>query len=544
MSDTSAPAASALTAPVHVSWWIDGAIALLLCGTLAALRPAVPDGDGWDHTSRAVESGFLEGMMPKHLIYAAVLRGVFLAIGAIGLRRYTLEAFTFVSNLAGAFIYLLLARLVFPKFLRDPVLTRLCAAGTLLSIGVLQACCAIETYALALAVDVALVAVCLRGDLGTWWGGISAGVLFVAAVATHVTNVLLLPFVLVFLFTHARRRHWLAVGWFAGIVLIGAVLLAVGVLVGQGASAWPPDIGRLIPRGDPEPPMGVGTRLGRAAYGFVRTVAWLPPSWELTTPFVLGYGAAFALTALLVLIIARRGFLQRIREYQALAAMSLLVVIPFTALGLMYFSSDPERWLFLMPVLWLWIGIVWQDYRPEANGWLSQRAVQWALAGIVLALGTYNILAKQWPASRHDRGLAGAQALSTIARPGDVVIAMNAIGPLYQEFVLSKPVAVEFEPLNLLIQEYPDAVRPCQEELRRRIRAALASGRRVLVLGLFDEGLTAGRGYPWALVFGQGYTPHTFLSVLQEFQPQSILESTSECPGIRQLLGGQGVRVR
>jgi hypothetical protein len=126
-------------------------------------------------------------------------------------------------------------------------------------------------------------------------------------------------------------------------------------------------------------------------------------------------------------------------------------------------------------------------------------------------------------------------ALAEMAQPGDLVVAMDGFGPLYQEFVLRRHLDVEFLALNPLIKEYPSNVRGCQDELRRRLHAVLKDGRRLLVLGIHGEELVPGRGYPWALIYHQGYTPDTFMSVLDEFHRQPLVESTARRPAIWRL---------
>ena len=140
---------------------------------------------------------------------------------SLGGRPYALEAFTVVSNLAGVAIYLLLARAVFLPLLADVGLARLCALGTVLSFGVLSRCCAIETYALALALDVGLAALCIHGLTKARRGAV-AGLLFVLAVGVHVTNVLTLPFVLALMWPDWRRGRWATVGAFTSVVAVGA----------------------------------------------------------------------------------------------------------------------------------------------------------------------------------------------------------------------------------------------------------------------------------------------------------------------------------
>ena len=433
-------------------------------------------------------------------------------------------------------IYLLLARAVYPRLVRDTFLARVAALGTVVSFGVMSECCAIETYAPALLLDVALVAVCVNCDLATWRGGIGAGLLFALAVGLHATNVLMLPFVLVFVYRSARRRSLLAAGWLAGTVALAALLMAAGVLIGEGARLWPPELRGLIPQGDPEPAMSVPARLGRAGYGIARTLAWLPPSWELTRTYAVCFGAAVFMAGLLFLVVARRGLLQDAARYRSLWLLAAVLAGPFLILGVTYYPSDPERWLFLTPLFWLVVALAWHEYRPAAGSWLTSYRARALLVGAIVVLAAVNIGLKLWPEARSNRDLAGLKALAQIAEPGDLVIASSDKSPLVAEFVLHRPQAYDVFPLDvLMLHDHRGDMPAGQQELRDTVRRALDRGRRVVVFQLIDEDLASGRGYPWAWVANDGYTPETIIYVLHEFHPEPLQQPTAESPSIFRL---------
>ncbi len=80
-------------------------------------------------------------------------------------------------------------------------------------------------------------------------------------------------------------------------------------------------------------------------------------------------------------------------------------------------------------------------------------------------------------------------------------------------------------------------VEACRTELRGRVRAELAKGRRVFVYELFHEGLKAGRGYPWDMMEHWGYEPESFLSILETFHPQPVQAPDENQSGIYRLSG-------
>jgi hypothetical protein len=520
------------------SWWIDLAIAVALVAGLVLLRPRMPDGDALGHAGRAIERSLLRGMEPKHILYAPLLRILLLGLENAGLRPYALDAFTIVSNLCGGVLYLLLARGIYAPLLRNVVVGRICALGVVLSFGVMVSCATIETYALALTLDVALAAVCIRTGLETTGPAAAAAVLFVLAVGVHATNVLMLPFVLAILLSSGRRHGWTAPGVFCGIVLLGAVVLASALVLGVPTADGTPNWARLIPRGDPHPSLSLGGRLGRALYGFLRTFAWLMPFKDLDRIFAIVYVAVFVLAALLIVFVAAHGFLGNLGRYRWASFLILLIVVPFTLVGIYYYASDSERWLFLMPPVWLVLGAIWTDYRPAPNSWLSPGALPGVLLFLVLLMGSYNALYKLWPEARSSRELKGLVDLQQRTGSGDLIVAASPLKGITEEFLLRQPLHGEVVALDhLMLDVHKTDVAGCENDMRERVQAALAQGRRVFVYGLLDEGQTEGRGYPWAWVQSMGYRPEKISSLLDEYHPEAVVKPDADHVGLFQLMG-------
>ncbi|MCS7044940.1 MAG: hypothetical protein NZO58_01160 [Gemmataceae bacterium] len=510
------------------NWGVDVALAAAVLAVLVAVRPCAPDGDGMYHAGRAIERSFRDGMVAKHPLYAAVLRALYLVLDAVGLRSWVLDAFAIVSCSCGAALYLLLARGLFAPLLRDVGLARIAAIGTLASYGVMQSCCSIETYAPALLCDVALVTACWYWDVATPRGGVLAGGLFVLAVGMHAANVLLAPFLIAVLWLRARNRPWHGAFWAVGTVALGGLMIAV-LLAG-----WPPDLTRLLPHADPEPALGVAGRLGRAAYGWLRTFVWLPPSWELTKFYAAGYAVGLVVVLGLAALVAWRGC--ALRRRTGVLALASLVAIPFVGMGIAYFPSDPERWLFLVPIAWLVAGWIWADYQPPATAWLTPGVARGMLVVVVAGVAVVNVAVKLWPEARHNRERQGAVRLAAIVQENDLIIAPSQLSLTYQEFVIGRFLNAEILPLDMLmLHEQPHDVKAGQDILRQRVQSALAEGRRVFVTALLGEKLQPGRGYPWAWVEPAGYTPESVLGVLREFQVDEAVPATPEHTGTYRL---------
>jgi hypothetical protein len=515
------------------SWWTDVAVAVVLVGVLALLRPCWPDGDAQGHVGRAVNRGLAGGMETKHILYAPLLRCLLLGLESIGLRAYAIVAFTALSNLCGGILYLLLARGLFAPPLRDLGLARTCALGTLFSFGVMASCATIETYALALTLAVALATVCVRTGLHTAGQAAAAALLFVLAVGVHVTNVLTLPFVLAVLLTSARRHGWGATAAFGAVVLGGALVLGSALVLGVPTETGGPNWGRLVPAGDPHPSMSAGARVGRAVYGFFRTFAWIAPYHEVSRAFLAGHAAVFLLAGLLVVFVAGRGFLGDLGRYRWPALLLLLLVLPFVAIGLAYYPSDPERWLFLMPPVWLVLGVIWRDDRAGPDARPSPAVARGLLLLVVLVMGSYNALFKLWPETRASRELDGLTELQRLTSSNDLVVADSGLRGVTEEFLLRRPLRCDVLALDrLMLEEHRRDVAACRADLRRQVADALARGRRVLVFGLLGEDLAEGRGYPWAHAQPLGYTPRSMLSVLEEFHPVPVVRADADHVGV------------
>lgn len=501
---------------------------------MSSLQPLMPDGDGLSHASRAIYSGFREGMIPQHLIAAAALRCVYLPVQALGLDRYVIWALAASSHLATIGTFVLLAGVIYPRFLADRAVSFWCALGVVLSFGVLSRGCAIEVYALALFIDVVLVAYCLIGDFSRTLPAILAGGLYALAIGVHITNVLIGPFALAIAVHRAGRPYaWKAIGWAAAGCLSGLTAMWYMLLVGRGASLWPPDVNVIIPKGEPFPRLGIAGHLIRAIYGFVCTIAYLPPLRDMHLGFAAAYVSALFAGSLTVLYVARRSWPFSSARLVPFLAPLALIVIPFGAMGFYYYPSDPERWLFLMPLLWLFIGILWDCYSPGPDALLRRQASRMLLAAVVIGLGCYNAVWGLLPDARTDRQLSSLKQLARRTASDDLVISPAGLtSPIYGYFI-GRPLAFE----NLIIidlgKEHLAAPADAQAELRSRITRHFKSGGRVFAAGLLDEGHVQARGYPWSFI--PDYDPEVFLAVLREFDPKAVVPPSRSCGGIFEL---------
>jgi hypothetical protein len=509
-------------------------LSVSLFGLNLTLTPIMIDGDGLAHASRAMYEGFLSGMNPKHPLAAAVLRAIYLPIRALGLSRMALTAFVSISSLSAVGTLLLLACSLYPRFIRSRTVMLLCALAVVVSYGVFSRASTIEVYAPALFLDVALIAYCLRCPFTQYRNAVVASLMLIMAVGFHVTNLLLVPGVSALVIGRTPRERIVKTLLVGGTTFLWGIGVIVFLLwLGPGRAKWPPDLAVILPRADPQPSWGFSGHVSRAAYGFARTVAFLPSIRELRPTLAVPYMGLTGGGFLLFCHLARRGFLAHLGEQGKLLTMLACVATPFVLIGVCYYPSDPERWLFLMPALWLLIGLAWDRYERMPG----RRIIAWdspiLLIMIVIGLGTYNAAALL-PGTLANRNLAGLRELSRLTTLDDLVISPAGVKSRINEFYLNSPIQAENLTAVALVHKHGPNLPDMQADLADRIDRAFRDGRQVLVFGFIGEGHKKQRGYPWVYL-EHDYGPDTFLAVLDMYQRDPIARPTDDCVGIFRL---------
>ncbi len=536
LSDSVAPTTdndrSKFASRIHII--VYAVLSVLLSILALLLKPIMIDGDGLSHSSRAIYAGFLAGMDPKHPLAAALLRAIYLPLAAVGLRRFSLTAFVGVSILSAVGTFLLLACSIFPRFIRVWSVSVLCALGVVVSYGVLSRGSTIEVYAPALFLDVAVVAYCLRFPFTRDRHAVGASLLLVLAVGFHVTNLLIIPFAIALVIGRTpRERIVRTLLWGGATFLLGLGVILSLLWLGLGRAKWPPDLALIVAQGDLQPSLGMGGHLSRAAYGFARTVAFLPYHRDLRATLALPYAVLAGGMLLLCSHLARKGFLAHLGKNGRLLLMLVLLATPFLFMGLYYFPSDPERWLFLMPPLWLLIGLAWDQYDPTPDG----RGIAWnsqiLLAAIVIGLGSCNAAALV-PDALANRYLTGLRELSKLTTRDDLVISPSNVNSRINEFYLDRPIPAENLTVMALVEEHGADLHGLRADLVDRIDRALREGRRVFAFNFIGERHEKQRGYPWGGL-GHDYGPDTFLAILEKYQYDPIYPPNREHVGIVRL---------
>jgi hypothetical protein len=231
----------------------------------------------------------------------------------------------------------------------------------------------------------------------------------------------------------------------------------------------------------------------RAAYGFARIFLFLE-FFDVAARWIL---LLKGLALLLAGGWALYWLAPRLSRLPGAAQLVLLSHIPFVLLhsvfGVLWYPSEPERWIFFLPLIWAAVGAT-VPLLPA-----RQRLVA---ATAVAAMACVNLASAIWPmaadTSMRDRALALQRAL----RPGAVMVrpGHDWFG-YYGFFTQSRLPTIT---LLDLAREHPQDPSAFAEELSRRLRQFEAEGRPIALIRVFDPSDTPNSD-PWPQLVLLGY---------------------------------------
>lgn len=440
-----------------------GALAVAACALFA---PATVNGDGLGYL-RAAPTGVT---VPGHLGYLPLLRLLACLTGRSDPLALLAPARTLslvAAALAAALVTDVARRLLVGRS-RFPIEGALVAGlGMAASFAVLQAGADVETYAPALGA-VCFAAWCAvrrrQGGGFAWVLATGAGV--AAAALLHVENVVFAPAAALLCAGDRRARD-----------RAGAILDGAGVLVVAGGAVLAAYVAAVRARGD-SAATAVRWFLG-AGHGFSYPLHWWTPAAALHgvaktlvyAPYprpggtvaavadtLLGLGAGCALLAL-----ARRPGRPRMLG----APVAIAWAAPFALVGLSYFGSDNERWIFLLPPVWL---------AAAAGAATAPRPLRLAFA-LVAGLVASN-LALALPAARDPSVRSRADRVAALVHHGDLIISP---GHSWDEYIgFYRPARVVSFPM-VYFCGLDGGAAPMRARLGREAAAARRRGARIYV---------------------------------------------------------------
>jgi hypothetical protein len=328
----------------------------------------------------------------------------------------------------------------------------------------------VEAYAAAIVALLALLRLILayRRRPTVWralWVGVSLG----SAVLFHLTHVCAAVLVLAALSRFGRRAHALLAVAVGGALSLAAYAWAALVVRGHdlaGALRWVATAAHGFHQS------GGAYRLADAVYGLAKSLVWSPYLYEADAPKLLGQ---FLLGFLpLVALLWWSWSRAQARTLPPLdAGLGLLWILPYALLGVLFFGSDSERWLFVLPAGWLLCGVL-------AAGSL-RRAQKAAL--IVAYLAIVNLATGILPAHHDSWTRRRAEAVASLFADGDTVIFPGHSWDEYVGFYSRARVW----PVPLVYYAARDGVEAGWTRCDREEAAAMMRGGRVFVVRVFDD---------------------------------------------------------
>jgi hypothetical protein len=354
------------------------------------------------------------------------------------------------------------------------------AAGLALSYGYWVQAADVEAYAAATVALLSTVRMVLayrgRPELSR---ALAVGVLLGVSVLCHLEHVLLSFFcgAALLRFAPDRRRglaHALVALGTGGALALGLYAWAALVVRGHdlaGALRWVGTAAHGFHDG------GGVYRIADGIYGLAKAVVYSPYLYEadqqrLLGQFLLGLGPLVGLGV--------AAFLARHRLPPE-ARLGLWWLGPYALVGVAFFGSDSERWLFVLPALWLLGGMLVAA---------APRRTQLA-AWVLVYVGAFNLSTGILPPHRDTWPRHRAEAAAALFSDGDLVIFP---GHSWDEYV-SFYAAARLTPFPVVYYAARDGAEAGFARLDREVAATLLSGGHVYVVRILDESDDDPRGW-------------------------------------------------
>ena len=442
------------------------ALALGLMRLYYATQPAVVNLDGLGYV-KLIPHNFAAG----HLLYMPLLRVLARICHGNGLLAGHLLS-AGAAALAVAIFYRCARQLLaLPSAL-------VAAAGLAVSYAVWVQGADVEAYACALlGLTLVLAAALAWRASPTVPRALLLGIAFAVAVCFHLTHVLLTPFVCVWIFAHSPKRpfahsallHTALATVTGGALTLGYYAYACFVvrhLDLAGSVKW------IATAGHGFHYEGGGlARLADAIYGFAKSFVWAPYLYEsnaqhLLAQFLLGLIPLVTVVALIA--VGRR----RVKELLPTGAL-VAWVAPYALMALAFFGSDHERWLFVLPALWLALAAS-LDGKSYARAFSVALVAYLAVANAATAIG---------PARHESWDKTRADAASAPLARDDLVLFPGHSWDEYVGFYAGKQIV----PFPLAYYAGRDGKEAMVKRLDEEIKRARARKSNIWAVRLYDD---------------------------------------------------------
>jgi hypothetical protein len=353
------------------------------------------------------------------------------------------------------------------------------AAGLALSYGYWSQGNDVEAYAAATVSLLSTVRLCLAYRAQPTLGrALAVGVLLGVSVLCHLTHVLVTPFVAAWLASRGRTRRAGRVHAAIAVAVGGALALDVYAYAAfavrghdlAGAITWVRTAAHGFSYG------GGPYKLADAIYGLAKSLVWSPYLYEADAQRLLGQ---FLLGLAPLVALAGLAIAHRRQPLPIEWRLGLIWIGPYVILGVAFFGSDSERWLFVLPALWLVAATLVARLRSRAR-----------VAAVVLAyLAVLNLATAILPARRDTWTRTRAERIGRALHDGDLLVFP---GHSWDEYV-SWYAPVKIEPFPISYYAARDGVEACFARLAKEAQKA-GSGH-VYAIRVFDERDDDPRGF-------------------------------------------------
>jgi hypothetical protein len=462
-----------------------------------ATPAAVLNGDGLGYYNCARHSSWADRFRPGHLLYCPLMSVLGGAAERVDLA--TLSSTMLVSNqLAGAVGVALVLRIA-RRLGMAPFGQWLAALGLAASFGFWIQATDVEAYALALLFVIGSIDLLTRYlDRGHPSALVGLGLLNGLAASFHLSTIALVPAGLCAT-AWRERTSWprwslatatyvasLAAAFLAPVIVVAVTVLN---LRATDIPAW------LVSSRHAYRVTLDELSVPRALYGFGRAFVYMERFYDGPLWSVALKGAGLASAAAWIAWRTRPFWRRLTPATRVLLGISSGFVLLQTMLGIYFFPSDSERWVFLLPLVWLAIA------GPVAT--LPRRERRAAVAA-VSALAVVNLAQGIWPAATDLSIPQKVRAFDRALPQGALVVTPGQDWVDYYTYFTGKELS-SLRLVNLALT-YRDDRAAFFRHVERDVDAARRAGRTIALVRLLD----AGENYthsPWPEMRAFGHSP-------------------------------------
>ncbi|MFV1951376.1 MAG: hypothetical protein ACC630_05390 [Nitrospinota bacterium] len=479
------------------------------------------NGDGIGYVRRIEQDTWQTLFLPGHLIYCPI--GLLLKemCGVIGINIPTHVILRIFNSILGGIGIALFCLVVF-RYVRSNFLAIAASVGLAISFGYWIQGIDVETYMPAIFFLI-LCLYLLESESGTpYLNGFILGLSHSLAVLFHLSNVLFFPFVVTYLFFRPFReggssKDGQKVRFFTYIVtFIGLTGYAYYYVIFQlmdmcsltGAWQW-----ILSSAHEFKDTTGL-INLIKAFYGFARSIIYV--ELIFTTKWGINIAIFSLITFLLslfILFLIKRGK-DIINCYRNILISLSIWIIPYLLFALFFFSADTERWVFILPALWLIFALSIAATTTNSDNQITLKQ-GWGIIIILTIIFSTNLVTTVYPMHKQDSRIKRTAFMARYIKDGDLIITP---GHDQTDFVwLYNGIRCDVLQLTYVVGGLKEDKNSIFEYMDREIYYKLSAGQRIFLIRIFDDPKDREMIYGWKEITPLGITPLDFVRYFSKY---------------------------